>query len=425
MKKKLFIIIPILILSLVGCGKKEAVSTVTTLDEKASTVDKESFDNVFDMFSSQVGDIREEYDDVKSEDFDELEIEINDISDIDVRTYTNDDLGVVVNYLDVDNGDAILVESNGEFMLIDSGSANTSDKLFRYIQKKTDSLKYVIITHPQSDSIGGINTILENIDVSEVILPNVKNESDKTFMQMLDILMQKEITITQAIVGDKYTLGISEFEIIAPNGANYQDIDNYSVCVKLEYGMKSFLFMGDAKGISESEILENGIDVDADVIKVADAGSKYGTSAAFLDKVSPQIAVISVGKNVKGNPNQDTLNKLSKRDIITYRTDLNGTISIGTDGTNIYAITEVAYAGVEETPVNEPTVVSSNVIYYPEDADTFIVYAGRDKIYHMKECDYKTNIANEMTLSVAHNMGYKPCDKCHPPEIKDKENTNE
>lgn len=425
MKKKLFIIIPILILSLVGCGKKEAISNVTTLDEKVSTVDKESFDNVFDMFSSQVGDIREEYDDVKSEDFDEIEAEINDISDIDVRTYTNDDLGVVVNYLDVDNGDAILVESNGEFMLIDSGSANTSDKLFRYIQKKTDSLKYIIITHPQSDSIGGINTILENLDVSEVILPNVKNESDKTFMQMLDILMQKEITITQAIVGDKYTLGISEFEIIAPNGANYQDIDNYSVCVKLEYGMKSFLFMGDAKGISESEILENGIDVDADVIKVADAGSKYGTSAAFLDKVSPQIAVISVGKNVKGNPNQDTLNKLSKRDIITYRTDLNGTISIGTDGTNIYAITEVAYAGVEEAPVNEPTVVSSSVVYYPEDADTFIVYAGRDKIYHMKECDYKTNIANEMTLSVAHNMGYKPCDKCHPPEIKDKENTNE
>lgn len=423
MKKKLFIMIP-LILLLSACGKQEVkINNTSTEKQAVSQEDKESFDNVFDMFTSQVGDIREEYND--KEVVSEEEIIDKSISDIDVRSYTNEDLGVVVNYLDVENGEAILVESSGEFLLIDTGNVQTSQELLDYVKGKTSTLKYLVITHPQTDRLGGVIDILDNLEVSEVILPNIKVNSDSIFMNMIDKLNEKEIKVTEAKAGDNYLLGTSDFDIIAPNGSDYNDLDNYSVCIKLNYGDNSFLFMGDAKSISETEILDNKIDVNADVLKVAHYGSRYSTSAAFLDKVSPQIAVINPANNPKNYPDKDTLSKLDKRGIMTYRTDTNGVISIGSDGTNLYAITEIAYAAapvVNETETEKPKV-QTNITVYPEDADTFIVYAGRDKIYHLEDCDYRTNISNEMTLSVAHNMGYKPCDKCHPPEIK--ENTEE
>ncbi len=423
MKKKLFIMIP-LILLLSACGKQEVKVNDTSSEKQAvSQEDKESFDNVFDMFTSQVGDIREEYND--NEVVSEEEIIDKSISDIDVRSYTNEDLGVVVNYLNVENGEAILVESSGEFLLIDTGNVQTSQELLDYVKGKTSTLKYLVITHPQTDRLGGVIDILDNLEVSEVILPNIKVNSDSIFMDMIDKLNEKEIKVTEAKAGDNYLLGTSDFDIIAPNGSDYNDLDNYSVCIKLNYGDNSFLFMGDAKSISETEILDNKIDINADVLKVAHYGSRYSTSSAFLDKVSPQIAVINPANNPKNYPDKDTLAKLDKRGIMTYRTDTNGVISIGSDGTNLYAITEIAYAAapvVNEAETEKPKV-QTNITVYPEDADTFIVYAGRDKIYHLEDCDYRTNISNEMTLSVAHNMGYKPCDKCNPPEIK--ENTEE
>lgn len=418
MKKKLFIIIPLIFL-LSACGNKSNVSEV--LETPATVEDKESFDNVFDMFASQVGDIRTEYEEKEVLE-EEILTEDKTISDVDVRSYTDENLGVIINYLDVGNGEASLIESNGEFLLIDTGSTATSSELLEYVKSKTDTLKYLIITHPHSDRIGGVIDILNNINVEEVILPNIKLSNSSTFMEMLNILEEKEIKVTEAVPKDIYDLGVSSFEILAPDKAEYSDIDNYSICLNLRFGDNSFLFMGDAKSESEADILEKGLDVTADVIKVGTAGSRYSTSASFLDKVNPHIAVISVGKNSKGYPDSDTLSKLEKRNIVTYRTDKNGVISIGSDGTNLYAITEIAYGPKttnSSTENKEETPVYEELTFYPEDADTFIVYAGRDKVYHLEGCDYITNISNEMTLSVAHNMGYTPCDKCHPPQVKE------
>ena len=122
-------------------------------------------------------------------------------------------------------------------------------------------------------------------------------------------------------------------KILAPSGKEYEDLNNYSIVLKLTYNEKSFLFMADAEYDSEMEILNAGYNIKADVLKVGHHGSTSSTNYNFLKAVDPSIAVISVGKNNDyGHPKEKILNKLKERNIKIYRTDLNGNIVITTDG---------------------------------------------------------------------------------------------
>jgi competence protein ComEC len=122
--------------------------------------------------------------------------------------------------------------------------------------------------------------------------------------------------------------------ILAPNSASYDDLNNYSIVLKLTYNGKSFIFTGDAEVDSEEEILAKGYDLKADVLKVGHHGSTSSTSDEFLAAVSPEYAVICVGvDNTYGHPHQETLDKLNTEGIKIYRTDLSGgTIQFVVDG---------------------------------------------------------------------------------------------
>ena len=140
----------------------------------------------------------------------------------------------------------------------------------------------------------------------------------------------------------EYTVEVSNYkiEVLAPCEEEYEDINNYSIVVKITIGEKRFLFCGDAEALSEEQMVAR-FDVSADVLKVGHHGSVTSTSEAFLEAVSPQYAVIFCGKdNSYGHPHQQTLDQLAARDITVYRTDLNGTIVMTTDGQNIDVVVQ-------------------------------------------------------------------------------------
>lgn len=158
----------------------------------------------------------------------------------------------------------------------------------------------------------------------------------KTFSNMINALKSKNIQITVPKVGDTVTIGNATLTFLAPNSAKYEDLNNYSIVCKLKYGNNSFIFMGDAEDISEGEILQKQLDIQADILKVGHHGSHSSTTQAFLDKVNPKYAVISCGKdNDYGHPHKETIDKLNAKNINVFRTDLEGTIIATSNGNDI------------------------------------------------------------------------------------------
>lgn len=259
------------------------------------------------------------------------------VSVINLTEGTNPPSGTMeVHFIDVGQGDSILVKTDSEAMLIDAGDNDSGTLVTDYLKDQgITELNYIIGTHPHADHIGGLDTVLNSISVDTVIFPSVSHTTD-TFEDVLEALEKKHLSITKAAVGSRYSLGSAVFTIVAPNSPTYDEINNYSVGIKLTFGDTSFLMTGDAQRLSEDEMLANGIDLSADVLKLGHHGSADSTGAEFLEAVNPSYAVISVGKyNVYRHPNTQTIQELLKQNIEVYRTDEQGTIVFTSDGDKI------------------------------------------------------------------------------------------
>ena len=244
---------------------------------------------------------------------------------------------LIVHYIDVGQADSILLQVNNKNLLIDAGNYEDGAKVATYLKKHgVKKLDYIIATHPHEDHIGGMSLIIKKFDVGNFYAPKKINTTE-CFEQMVNALKNKNIKINQAKNGVSLNLGLNtNCEMLAPNSNKYDDINNYSAVVKLNYGSTTFLFMGDAENISEKEMIESGSNLSCDVLKVGHHGSSSSSSIEFLNLVSPKLAIISCGKgNDYGHPHKQTLDKLKQKNIIIYRTDLNGTIILQSDGTKI------------------------------------------------------------------------------------------
>lgn len=244
---------------------------------------------------------------------------------------------LTVSVLDVGQGDAIYIAlPNGESMLIDAGERSRGDDVVQYVKARGDqTIEYLVGTHPHADHIGGMEQVLDNLDIGAVFLPNAETDT-RTFEDFLLALSQKGLKIRTAKAG--VTILNDEglnIQVVAPQDKVYGDLNNYSAVIRLTYRNTVFLFMGDAEALSEKEITA---DVDADVLKVGHHGSSSSTSQAFLNRVSPRYAVISVGAgNSYGHPSQTVLDRLTAAGVTVYRTDLDGTVVFTSDGTQITA----------------------------------------------------------------------------------------
>ncbi len=253
---------------------------------------------------------------------------------------------VRLHFIDVDQGDSILIEDNGHFMLIDAGVNEKGAAVTEYLKELgAEKLDYVIGTHPHNDHIGGLDTVINAFNVGMILLPDVSIDSEN-YNDLLEAIANNNLIITRPAVGDNYTLGNASFVIISPNSSGYESLNDYSIGIKLTYGSNSFLLAGDAQAVSEAEMLENGIDLSADVLKLSHHGSSTSSTINFLDKVDPQYAVISVGKGNKfEHPHSAAMQAMKERAVKLYRTDEQGSIVFTTDGKSIsvnaepYAIT--------------------------------------------------------------------------------------
>lgn len=240
--------------------------------------------------------------------------------------YKNIQKDLYINFIDVGQGDSTLITTQfNKKILIDGGGSefgSTFDvgekTLLPYLlKKKIHKLDYVIISHFDSDHVGGILTILEELNVKQVLIPK-QVEYSENYNKFLDIIKKRNIKIK--IVEEGNTINIDKntyLDILWPEEKQIKDnvLNNNSLIVRLCYKNFKMLFTGDIEEIAEQRLLqkyENTEKLTADILKVAHHGSKSSSIAEFLEKVNPRIALIGVGKNNKfGHPNAGVLDRLN------------------------------------------------------------------------------------------------------------------
>lgn len=250
-----------------------------------------------------------------------------------------------VHFIDVGQGDSILVSSNGANMLIDCGESEKTDHVIRYLRESgVKRLDYVVATHPHSDHMGGMYKIIDEFDIGEVIIPHLADKDIPTtrfFEKFLDSCENKRCRMTEAEEGRVLALGEASAEIISPNSEEYGNLNNYSVGIFLTHGQNSFVMTGDAESPAEAEMLASGRIRHASVYKAGHHGSSTSSSKKFLSAVSPDYVVISCGAgNSYGHPNESAIKRITEYTDKIYRTDLCGSIVFESDGTELTIWTE-------------------------------------------------------------------------------------
>ena len=250
-----------------------------------------------------------------------------------------------VHYIDVGQGDSIYIASGDEGMLIDCGESGDTDRVISYLDNMgVSKINYVVGTHPHSDHMGGMSKIVEHFEICEMIIPHIDDSDTPTtkyFERFLNACAEKNLSLTEAELGRKITLGDAELKIISPNSPDYSNINNYSIGLIMHHGENSFIFTGDAEKLAEEEMIEKNLLEDIDVYKVGHHGSDTSSSMDFLNVIKPDYAVISCGEgNSYGHPNDITIENLSKFTDKIYRTDLMGTIVFTSDGKSLDVKTE-------------------------------------------------------------------------------------
>ena len=247
------------------------------------------------------------------------------------KTDSNNTDVVKVEYIDVGQADAILIENDKKYMLIDAGNNEDGDLLVNYFKDKNiTDFEYVVATHPHEDHIGGMDNIIKNFNIKNYYMPDCYTTT-KTFEELLDALEEKNLSFETPDIDSEFVLGDALFKVLY-TGTDKRDLNNTSIVLRMTYKDVSFMFTGDATNTTEKKIIAK--DLQSDVLKVGHHGSQYSTSDEFLDKVNPKYAIISVGTgNVYDHPKDITLNKL--KGIEVHRTDKEGTIRVISDGKNI------------------------------------------------------------------------------------------
>ncbi len=236
---------------------------------------------------------------------------------------------LTAHFIDVGQGDAILIDLGDTEVLIDGGNTNTGAAA--YINAYINSpLEAVIVTHFDKDHIGGLLEVFEDYDVAGFWYRG-ETSGTATADDLMTLVNDEHAAIHTVVRGSIIQVGVLQFSVLNPPVPFFDDENNDSIVLQLSYGQTDFLFMGDAEQEAESTMLS--LLKDIDILKVGHHGSSSSSSWAFLQIVKPEIAVYMAGVgNSYGHPHQITLDNLIAIEATIYGTDVNGTIRISTDG---------------------------------------------------------------------------------------------
>lgn len=237
----------------------------------------------------------------------------------------NNESNLYVYYIDVGQADSILIVNQNQSALIDAGNNEDGESVVNFIKSNgITELNYVIGTHPHEDHIGGLDDVINNIDVDKIYLPKIQTNT-KTYEDVLQAIQNKNQKISSFNKGDKFTIGDANLEIMTDSILDKNNLNLSSNIIRMEFNGTSFLFTGDAETENEKTIEWP----QTDILKVGHHGSTTSTSQNFLNQIKPKYAIISVGKgNDYGHPNEKILERLEKEGVEIFRTDECGTIEI-------------------------------------------------------------------------------------------------
>ncbi len=237
---------------------------------------------------------------------------------------SNNNTSLKTYYFNVGQADSILIQNNGKNMLIDAGNNEDGEMLVNNLkQLNVEKIDYLIGTHPHEDHIGGMDNIINNFEIGTIYMPNVQTNT-KTFEDVLDAVSNKNLKIETPKVNDTFLLGEANCKILSVTD-DEDNLNQSSIVIQLNFKDLSYLFMGDA----EKEI-EESIDVGkVNILKVGHHGSDTSSSLDFINKIAPEVSIISVGKdNSYGHPSDDVIKRLENIGSKVYRTDEVGNIFI-------------------------------------------------------------------------------------------------
>ncbi len=239
-----------------------------------------------------------------------------------------------IHIIDVGKADAMLLRCEGMTALLDAGTTVSGDRVVDYLYRMgVEQLDYVIASHPDSDHTGGIAQVLEELPVNELVVYPWPEEMRQTleYRAVEQAALLTGTTIREVQPGDKLLLGKADFQAIGPL-KDYEETNDSSLVMRLDYLGFSALFCGDIENKAELDLVKSGVDLDVDFLKVPHHGSAGSCSERFLSAVSPEYAAISVGPDNNQLPREETLRRLENAGAAIYRTDTDGDLVFSWDG---------------------------------------------------------------------------------------------
>ena len=311
-----------------------------------------------------------------------------------------------MHFIDVGQALSVLVECDGQYMLYDGGNVDDGSLIVSYLQSQgVERLEYVFCSHAHEDHVGGLAAALAYFPAYHVYSP-VTEASTKCFKDFVKYTQQQGLQVEVPAVGTTWPLGGATVTMVGPV-AQYSDTNDTSIVLRIEYGSTSFLLTGDMEKTAETDLVNSGVNLRADVLQVGHHGSSTSTGYLFLNSVLPEMAVISCGVNNKyGHPHEETLSILRDAGVDVYRTDLQGTITIGSDGQN-YTVGTEHFAEDAQLNPTDPAASSTAQQAYIGNVNS--------KKFHLPSCSNLPAEKNQILFSSydeAVEAGYTPCSSC-------------
>ena len=316
------------------------------------------------------------------------------------------DAPLEVHFIDVGQALSVLVECDGQFMLYDGGNVDDGSLIVSYLQSQgVEQLEYVFCSHAHEDHVGGLAAALAYFPAYHVYSP-VTDASTKCFQDFVKYTQQQGLQVEVPAVGTMWPLGGATVTMLGPV-AQYSDTNDTSIVLRIDYGSTSFLLTGDMEKTAETDLVNSGANLRADVLQVGHNGSSTSTSYLFLNAVLPEMGIISCGVNNKyGHPHEETLSILRDAGVDVYRTDLQGTITIGSDGQN-YTVGTEHFAADSALNPTDPAASSTAQQAYIGNVNS--------KKFHLPTCPNLPAEKNQILFSSyqeAVEAGYTPCSSC-------------